>query len=76
MKTYYVTFRMIDHVYTATWHQRNNEENWMKIENWIIQNIDRIDSVSKVEGGTDEDNQTNFNAIKITIQHYKEESNQ
>ena len=75
MKTYYVTFRMIDHVYTATWHQRDQQENWMKIENWIIQNIDRIDSVSKVEGGTDEDNQTNFNAIQITIQHYKEESN-
>jgi hypothetical protein len=69
--TYYVTFQMDTHQYTATWHQRDNEQNWMKMENWIIENIDRIESVSKVEGGTDEDNQTHFNAIQITIEHYQ-----
>ena len=68
---YYVTFKMTDHVYTATWIHRDGEENWMKIENWIIKNIDRIDSVTNVEGGTIENNKINQEAIKITIKHFK-----
>ena len=45
----------------------------MVIEYFIKNNIDRIKNVLKVEGGKDTDNKTNFNAIKITIEHYKKQ---
>lgn len=71
MKTYNVTFKMIDHVFTATWNHRDHDETWSLILDFIISYRHRIDYVSKVEGGTDQENQTYFNAIKNTIEHYK-----
>ena len=66
--TFYITFQMYTHTYTATHHE---DSGWWNLKEWVIENIDRIEKVLNVESPNEQESLDYFEALQNVISHWK-----
>ncbi len=66
--TFYITFKMYTHTYTATHYE---DTGWWNLKEWVIVNIDRIDKVLNVESPNEQKSLDYFEALQNVISHWK-----